>query len=174
MSTPPTAVSFTMEEANRLFEERRFNCGPAALCAVLGVRPEAALRSIPHFGQRGYTSPKMMRAGLQTLGAAVSELLSEESAVTSPQDAPYPSRGVVRVQWGGRWTDPGVPVRARYRHSHWIARVGDHAFDINCMCVGGWVPWPEWRDQVAPWLIRTLETKATAWWPTHCWEVAPA
>jgi hypothetical protein len=167
----PATVAFTADEAERFYDEWRFNCGPSALCAVMNVRPEEALRVIPKFKERGYTNPKMMRAGLMALGATIIELRSEDGPVTLTQDAPYPAFGVVRIQWSGRWTNPGVPVRARYRHSHWIARAGEHAFDINCMGVGGWLPWTEWRDQVAPWLIRELEAKATGWWPTHCWEV---
>ena len=171
--TPP-AVRFTLDEAQTCFDEWRFNCGPAALCAVLSVRPEDALRVIPKFRERGYTNPRMMRVGLQALGAIIKEHCSEDGPVTLTQEAPYPMFGLVRIQWSGRWTNPGVPVRARYRHSHWIARCGDHAFDINCMCVGGWVPWTEWRDQVAPWIIREVDPKATGWWPTHCWAVTPA
>ena len=167
-------VPFTMEDAERFYDEWRFNCGPASLCAVLAVRPEVALRVIPKFRERGYTNPRMMRNGLDVLGAKVIELLSEDGRVTLTQDAPYPAFGLVRIQWSGRWTNPGVPVRVRYRHSHWIARADDQAFDINCMCEGGWVPWTEWRDQVAPWLIREIEPKATGWWPTHSWAVTPA
>lgn len=111
--TPP--VPFTLEEAQQLYDECRFNCGPGALCAVTGRRPVDVLEAMPDFRARGYTNPKMMRRALTALQAIWSEPLSEDGAVNLTPGAifPKPSFGLVRVQWGGRWTKPGVPVRAR-------------------------------------------------------------
>ena len=39
--TPP--VPFTLEEAEQLYDECRFNCGPSALCAVTAKRPADVL-----------------------------------------------------------------------------------------------------------------------------------
>jgi len=171
--TPP--VPFTLEEAQQLYDECRFNCGPSALCAVTARRPADVLEAMPDFRARGYTNPKMMRRGLAVLGSKWTELLSEDGAVNLANGVilPKPSFGLVRVQWGGRWTKPGVPVRARYRYSHWIAIAGDWIYDINAMCVGGWIPIEEWTGQLVPWLLREIygSKPSGEWWSTHCWEV---
>lgn len=94
--------------------------------------------------------------------------------------------GLARVQWEGPWTAPGVPIAAAYRHTHWIGArdiKGDgpimfeppyavEIFDINCMCVGGWVPLSEWSGAVVPWLLKECQPKATGgWWLTHTVEI---
>jgi hypothetical protein len=173
MNERPAAVGFTIEEAQRFYDEWRFNCGPSALCAVSGKRPEEALLAMPKFLERGYTNPKMMAAALTTFGIGWRVLHAEDGAVNFPKNEfRFPEYGLVRVQWAGPWTKPGVPVRARYRHSHWIAVDEDWVFDINCMCAGGWVPFTEWSSQVVPWLLNEVEPKASGeWWATHCWQI---
>ena len=82
--------------------------------------------------------------------------------------------GLVRIQWGGRWTNPGVPMRVRYRHTHWVAVGNGEVFDINAICVGGWMPWDEWQDELVPWLMREgVPGHNGTWWPTHALEVMP-
>ena len=165
------ALAFTPAEADDAYDAWRFNCGPGALCAVTGAKPEDALRVLPQFKERGYTNPKMMRAGLKALGRSWTEPLSEESENRLLDLAELPAFGLVRVQWGGRWTNPGVPIRARYRHTHWAAVDGQQVFDINAVHFGGWVPVKEWAEQLIPWLMRECAPKATGWWITHSWEV---
>lgn len=166
------AVSFTIDEAEQLYDECRFNCGPSALCAITGKRPDEILQALPQFRQRGYTNPKMMATALRSFGIDWQVLLADEISVLS-RDISMPTFGLVRVQWDGPWAKPGVPIRARYRHTHWIAINDDRIFDINCMCVGGWVAASEWKDQVVPWLLAQLEKKSNGnWWPTHCWQLA--
>jgi hypothetical protein len=82
--------------------------------------------------------------------------------------------GLIRVQWGGPWTKPGVPMRVRYRHTHWAAIRNNNTevFDINAMCVGGWMKTSEWEYQLIPWLIKECVPKADgSWWITHALEV---
>ena len=87
-----------------------------------------------------------------------------------------PAFGLCRVQWEGPWTAPGVPIRVRYRHTHWVAvdtLDGEvWIFDVNCMCVGGWVQLAEWRDSVVTWLLKECEPQADGKWHlTHVIEV---
>ena len=93
---------------------------------------------------------------------------------------PVLKNGLVRVQWGGPWTKPGVPMRVRYRHTHWIAVREDgniqSVFDINSMGFGdgdpGWCSADGWASNIAPYILNGCEPKADgSWWPTHGIEV---
>ena len=72
----------------------------------------------------------------------------------------------------------GRPVdAARYRHTHWVGSFRtpgkDMIFDVNCMCVGGWVPLSEWSELVVPWLLKQCVPKANGKWHiTHVVEIA--
>ena len=149
----------------------RFNCGPGALCAVCGLTPDEALSHLVGFDDKHYTNPIMMAGALRSLGISFTKLYQ----ANEPGNAPiYPDYGLVRVQWGGPWTRPGVPMRVRCRHTHWVGWAAEDSmvFDINAMCVGGWIAEKEWREQLIPWLIKEVAPKASGeWWPTHCWEI---
>src|SRR5260370_36238579 len=71
----------------------------------------------------------------------------------------------------------------RYRHTHWVAAISHGSdwtapgweepsiFDVNCLCVGGWVPLSEWSESVVPWL-RSEERRVgkecrSRWSPYH-------
>lgn len=175
-------LRFGLHEAQAAADAWGFNCGPGALCAVLGMTP-AELR--PHlfgFEKKGCTNPGLMALILQGLGVRWKPVF-ECTGAREPVSWVYPRFGLVRVQWSGPWTRPGVPVRARYRHTHWIAiDCGEAApatldertrvFDINAIADGGWCSWPAWANQLVPWLLRRAVPRADGrWWPTHCWEV---
>jgi len=168
-----TVGLFTLEDAQAAADEWGFNCGPAALCAVLGKTPDEIRPHMRDFEQKRYTSPSMMRAILDGLGVPFTRVY--ESA--DEGNHTYPDFGLVRLQWGGPWTRPGVPIRARYRHTHWVAvrpskGSAIEVFDVNAMCVGGWMSYEEWSLQLVPWLIRETTPKGDGtWWPTHCWEL---
>lgn len=149
----------TLDEAQSAYDSWGANCGPGALAAALNTTLEAVRPHLVGFDLKRYTNPTMMFRALRELGAEWKEVPG------------WPENGVVRVQWGGPWMKPGVPIRARYRHTHWIATrlVGDElfAFDINGACVG-WMPFEEWSGQLAPWLIREVVPKGDGTWnATH-------
>ena len=151
-----------------------FNCGPAALCAVANLTPDEALPHLRGFRRKHYTNPSMMLGALRTLNLQFSRAY-ECLGLSEARNPVYPRFGLVRVQWAGPWTKAGVPIAARYRHTHWVSWDADegYVFDINAICVGGWIPEREWREQLVPWLLREVEPKANGeWWPTHCWEIS--
>lgn len=171
---------FTLDDAQAAADAWGFNCGPGALCAVLGMTPDEIRPHLLDFEGKGYTNPTLMANILRGLNIPFRR--KYECAVGPVDNRPlpgdWPRFGLVRVQWGGPWTAPGVPMRARYRHTHWIAvrMDGDsgrrEAFDINALCVGGWLPFYEWANELVPWLIRECVPKGNGeWWPTHCWEI---
>ena len=73
-----------------------------------------------------YTNQTLMNDALRSIGRPWKNI-----------GAIWPNYGLVRVQWEGPWTNPGVPMRARYRYTHWIGaetgRASIGIFDINCM-----------------------------------------
>jgi hypothetical protein len=165
-------IRFTIEEAQQAAERWNFNCGPAAICAVLKMTPKELRPHMLDFEQKGYTNPTLMLDVLKKLGA--------QYRVTYRGDEPINFKvgsvmfGLMRVQWAGAWTKPNVPMRARYRQTHWVAVAGSEVFDVNAMCVGGWLPYEEWSLQLVPWLIRECCPKGNGdWWPTHILEVVP-
>lgn len=171
-------LRFTLDDAQKAADEWRFNCGPGALCAVLDKTPDEIRPHLGDFETKGYTNPTLMASILRGLGVTFRRVY--ECAVKVENRSPdYPTFGLVRVQWGGPWTKPGVPMAARYRKTHWIGiRERDtlcpprEVFDINAMCEGGWISWQDWCIYLVPWLMSETEPKWDGkWWPTHCWQI---
>jgi hypothetical protein len=172
-------VRFSLDEAQAAADEWRFNCGPGALCAILNMTPDEIRPHLLGFERKGYTNPSLMAdilRGLQVPFRRVFEQIGRCHR-NALKVATYPNHGLVRIQWDGPWCDPGRPAVARYRHTHWIAvrnylALDAESFDVNAMCVGGWIPRKEWGDELQPWLLKQCEPRANGrWWPTHCWEI---
>jgi hypothetical protein len=166
-------VRFTLDEASAAWGGK-FNCGPAAICALLDLTPDELRPRMGEFESKGYTNPTLMFETLERCNARHRRIYRSDEP-----NAVFPKlqHGVVRVQWGGPWTKPGVPMRVRYRQTHWVgARENStEIFDVNAMCIGGWMPFTEWAGKLVPWLIRECCAKADGtWWPTHALEVENA
>jgi hypothetical protein len=163
------APRFTLEDVERANDEWGVNCGPAAIAAMNGLTLQELRPHLGDFEQKGYTNPTLMWSVLKSIGARWRLRRDGQQ---------WPRYGLVRVQWEGPWTAPGVPIAARYRHTHWVGAMlaagsDEHSiFDINCISVGGWVPLAEWSSYVVPWLLKQVEPKASGvWHPTHVVEI---
>lgn len=175
MSAVPVAC-FCEEEGDAAADAWGFNCGPAALCAVLGLKPEEIRPHLLDFEKRGYTNPTLMDQVLDKLRVG-RELVYRSDAgflhALTTMEGKWPDLGLMRVQWGGRWTREGVPMRARYRYTHWVGtrmREGrDEWFDVNYLHYGGWMPVVEWMADLAPWMMEQFCKPGGngEWWPTH-------
>lgn len=149
---------FTMDDADRAFDEWGANCGPGAIAAICGISLDEVRPHMGDFEGKGYTNPTLLYAVLDSIGVGYRKL----------RPAGWPAYGLVRVVWEGPWTKPNVPARAWARHTHWIGTAvvnGDRGvFDINCMNNGvGWVSFKEWGEVIAPFLARQ-DPKATGEW----------
>lgn len=186
-------IRFDLAAAQNAADEWHFNCGPGALCAVLDMTPTEIRPHLLDFETKRYTNPSLMADVLRGLWIPFHRVFEQRDRVSrdvsSRKIAAYPSHGLVRIQWDGPWCDPGRPIRARYRHTHWVAIrqaarprqplqypksgwPGPEVFDVNAMYAGGWLSWDEWENELTPWLIGQCEPKASGkWWPTHCWEI---
>lgn len=163
-------MTITSEDAERAWKEWGCNCGPAALAAIMGMTLDEVRPHMGDFERKRYTNPTLMWESLDRVGARWKNHGCR---------CDWPVHGLCRVQWEGPWTAPGVPARAAYRHTHWIAvkhPVGSSdvgIFDVNCTNNGtGWVCENDWRNQVVPWLLRECVPRASGCWHvTHHVEV---
>jgi hypothetical protein len=153
-------VKFNQDDANRAYTEWGANCGPGALAAITHKTLDEVRPYLGDFEKKHYTNPRLMFATLRRMGIEF----------TSRPGWNYPDWGLIRVQWEGPWTAPGVPLHKRYRHSHWVGTYWDvinrmyYFFDINYINLGGWLPFAEWEDYLVPWLLRQCEPDATGGW----------
>lgn len=143
------------------------NCGPAALAAICELTLDEARK---HFERErpfpGYTNPTLMFAALRSTGRRY-------NAVSA---AHWPNYGLARIQWEGPWTQPGVPIRARYRYTHWVgaatATHGVGVFDVNALSNGsGWCALADWSAVLVPALTVDIRRATGGWHITHAIEV---
>lgn len=176
MNVPP-AVRFTLEDAQSAFDQWGANCGPGAIAAICGLTLDELRPYLGDFERKRYTNPTLMWEVLRRLDVVWRMRYLTYRAVQNALS--WPQHGLARVQWEGPWTAPGVPMRVRYRHTHWVACVSEiglgpgEIFDINAMCAGGWIPFREWSEDLVPWLLQQCEPKANGKWHlTHVVEIA--
>jgi hypothetical protein len=161
-------VRFTDADAQRAHDEWGANCGPGAIAAILGLTLNELRPHMGDFEQKHYTNPTLMWDVLYRLKVKYK---------VDNKSGNWPYHGLARVQWEGPWTRPGVPMRARYRHTHWVAAIiskqnGLGVFDINAMNSGGWIAFSDWNAILVPWIIENLVPKADGKWHiTHTVEI---
>jgi hypothetical protein len=168
----PPAMRFTADEAQVAFDDWGFNCGPGALCGVLELRPEQVRPHLPGFEEKRYTNPTMLQAALRSLGVS-STTQGHAQGLAKPI---WPKLGFARIQWGGRWMKPGVPMAARYWHTHWVGSWvspgGTLAvFDVNAVESGGWLNLHVWEGEIVPYLTSATKGSDGTWLMTHSIEV---
>lgn len=169
----PPRVPFDVAEADRCYDVWGFNCGPAAICAVTGKSPEEIRAHLGDFESKRYTNPTLMLRALRSMG--ISHVCTQSQGPTLALE--WPKWGLVRIQWAGPWTRPGVPIPARYRHTHWVAThigdpgIGRGVFDINAIEAGGWIPFWAWKDRLVPLILESVPRSSGDWWPTHSIEL---
>ncbi|HEX4112737.1 MAG TPA: hypothetical protein VH020_09400 [Stellaceae bacterium] len=159
---------FSASDADRAYEEWGANCGPSALAAMLDKTLDEIRPHMGDFETKHYTNPTLMYAALNSAGA--------RWRLVKPID--WPRYGLVRIQWHGPWTAPGVPARAAYRHTHWVggmtvAMRGVGIFDINAIDNGnGWCSAADWERLLVPHIIANCEPGADGRWSrTHIIEI---
>jgi hypothetical protein len=177
---------FTAAEMSAAAEEWGANCGPAALAFALQTSLARVRGHIPGFEEKRYTSPTMMAAALDSLGAEWKPYSFPR--MVAGMFAPTPS--LVRVQFTGPWTAEGANPRWAYRHTHWIAAwrqaglavVADHDYGEACLanvgrcmvfdCNGGIQTFESWKETTVPVLTAEIPRADGGWHPTHVWRVA--
>ena len=163
----------TLDEVNSAHAEWGANCGPAAISAVLDRPLDDVRRHMGDFERKGYTNPTLMWTVLKSQGCRFRYRGGDLGRHN------WPAYGLARIQWEGPWTQPGVSIRARYRHTHWVgvnAKDRDNIgiFDINAIGNGsGWCTLADWTETIVPWIIEHCVPRADGnWHITHAVEVA--
>ena len=172
---------FTRDEALTAWNGT-VNCGPAAIACIAGLTLDELRPHMGDFESKHYTNPGLMREVLKSLGItyrwkSYSPVLNGKA----PKEEQWPHFGLCRVQWEGPWTRAGVPIRVRYRHTHWIGcqRIDGeepNIFDVNALGYqNGWIPLSMWSSSLVPWILKHCEPQADGKWHlTHVIEVTKA
>ena len=161
-------MKLTASDADRAYDVWGANCGPGAVAAIMDMTLDEVRPHMGDFETKHYTNPRLMIDILKSIGRTWRKI-----------GVGWPSYGLVRVQWEGPWTEPGVPIRARYRFTHWIGawKTTDRGlgiFDINCINNGsGWTPFDAWNAIMVPHLIAQYPRANGKWHITHAIEVEP-
>jgi hypothetical protein len=78
----------------------------------------------------------------------------------------------------GPWTKPGVPMRARYRYTHWVGAATKQdgevgVWDVNALANGtGWCSLADWSEILVPILVEDYKRASGGWHITHAIEVS--
>lgn len=168
----PPGPRFTWAETEAAYEAWRFNCGPGAICGLLGLRPEEVRPHMGDFEQRGFTNPTLMYAALTSLGVRFAKTI--DSTCIGQKKLGFPEFGLARIQWGGPWCSPKAPPQARYRQTHWVAswlspKQGHAIFDVNASV---WTAEADWKRLVLTDLLELYPRADGTWWVTHALEIA--
>jgi hypothetical protein len=158
---------FTPDDAQHAWEAWGCNCGPTALAVMMGMTLDEVRPHMQGFDAKHYTNPTMMFDALKSIGRRWWKIGTE-----------WPAYGLARIQWEGPWTQPGVPMRVRYRYTHWVAgwytaERGYGVYDCNAMANGtGWVRRSDWEREIVPWILSEAVPRANGrWHVTHGIEI---
>jgi hypothetical protein len=175
----PYEYPYTIDELKVAIEAWGCNCGPGALAAMVGLKPDDVRAHIPKFDERHYTNPSMMQAALRSLGVGYHDVddSADRVALDSGGDPmlKWPDYGLMRIQLEGPWLKPGVPPAAAYKHTHWIGCItnawgfkpGSWIFDFNT----GWETPESWEAGVVKEITGQTKRATGGWHPTHRWEL---
>lgn len=133
---PPTALLFTEAQSQRASAEWKASCGPHSIAAACGLTLDQVKAVLPEF--QGWMAPTLMEQTLLCLGQEfqLTKLAASEKSIILCE-------GINRIQWEGPWLKPGVPVRAAYRHTHWVACSQGMVLCTACL-PATWITWEEW------------------------------
>lgn len=161
---------FTEEEYQAAAQEWGCNCGPTALAFALQVKLDVAREAIPGFQEKGYTSPTMMKAALDSRQVRYrAHTPPDEASMFDARFPGYPA--LVRVQFTGPWTAPGANPKWAYWHTHWIVAWRYGGFLMVFDCNGGVMNFEQWKGEIIPLLTQQDKRRDGGWKPTHIWRL---
>jgi len=130
----PPFIRFTEAESDRAHEEWKASCGPHSIAAACGLTLDEVRKAMPPY--KGWMSPTMVGETLRALGRPYT--LRKGLKTQELCD------GINRIQWEGKWLNPGVPARVAYFHTHYVAHFNGWVLCTACL-TAKWIPVAEWR-----------------------------
>jgi hypothetical protein len=132
---PPT-LRFTEADSERANKEWKASCGPHAIAAAFGLSLEEVRPACIAAGFRGWMNPTQVSQVLVRLGKVTSLRSGLKTAELC--------NGINRIQWEGKWLNPGVPARVAYKHTHYVAHFSGFVLCTGCECAK-WITASSWR-----------------------------
>ena len=153
-----------MEEQYRIWGA---NCGPTALAAFLRMKV-AEVRPFVEAVQGGkflgYMNAGHMVSAIRQAGREPWRVDYSRGEVRWPKE-----RGVCLLQFDGPWLESGVPFKARFKYTHFVAATRDGAliYDGNA---NAWMDQAFWNEKIMRVLQRDFR-RATGWYTAVVIEV---
>lgn len=157
-------LPYTPAQADAAHAQWHAMCGHFAIAAATG-RPLDDIRTagVP---LKGWMNPTMVTQTLDALQVR-HELcplvgIDPETALSLVDHG-----AILRIQWAGRWLNPGVPKGAAYQRTHYIAlkngTIMDPMYEPNV-----WLPVKNWLPIIQNHLVPQIKN-ATGYHFTHAW-----
>jgi hypothetical protein len=149
---------YTEADSEAAYKEWKATCGPHSIAAACGKSLEDVRQAMVRAGvnYRGWMSPTQVMNTLIALG--------EFRGVTKGLKTMDLCNGINRVQWEGKWLNPGVPARVAYFHTHLVAHFNGLVLCTACL-VDTWVPVDSWRH------FHLTDEPPSPFHVTHHWPI---
>jgi hypothetical protein len=174
-------LRFDWSESSDAFRAWGFNCGPAALAAILGMTPAEVRGYLPERWP-GYTTAAMMVPALERV-CAERQWRWRADVVTPENRLRFPFYGLARIQWGGPWMAANAKEKWKYCYTHWVASMhwvnpglgneeDEGSFDANRdlwvydVNQGQWCSAAQWCGMTAPAIMREVKRCDGKWFIT--------
>jgi hypothetical protein len=127
-------LCYSAEESERANLDWKASCGPHSIAAACGLTLEAVRPALVNY--KGWMSPTQMSQALLFLGRLTQARVVKTLTLCN---------GINRVQWEGKWLNPGVPPRVAYFHTHWVAHCRGWVLCTAC-APAEWIREDEWAE----------------------------
>lgn len=129
---------FNQADSDQANKEWKATCGPHSIAAACSVPLDRVREAMIQAGvnYRGWMSPTQVANTLKALGQAYK--------LTAGLKTLDLCNGINRVQWEGKWLNPGVPPRVAYFHTHLVAHFDGWVLCTACEAAE-WLPANAWR-----------------------------
>ncbi len=131
-------LRYTAADSKRAHAEWKATCGPHSLAAACGKTLDEVRAILVNY--QGWMSPTQVSNALAALG--------QPFTLTKGLKTANLCNGINRVQWEGKWLNPGVPARVAYFHTHLVAHFNGRVL-CTCCLHDEWVSAEGWAEFIA-------------------------